>query len=109
MAERNTKSYTEYEILRILADNPKSTQRDIANQLNISLGKTNYLIHALVEKGLLKYDSFIRSDNKIGYMYLLTPLGIKEKSILARNFLKRKSEEYNRLKKEIEMLKNESW
>ena len=83
------------------------TQRQMAKELGLSLGKTNYVVRALVDKGWVKLSNFKRSDNKLGYIYLLTPEGIAEKSILAQNFLKRKSEEYNRLKKEIEILKNE--
>ena len=101
------KSDTEYIILKILKDNPKMTQRQIAEELGLSLGKTNYVIHALIDKGWVKLSNFKRSDNKLGYIYLLTPKGISEKTILAQNFLNRKSEEYNRLKKEIEMLKKE--
>jgi len=83
------------------------TQRQMAKELGLSLGKTNYVVRALVDKGWVKLTNFKRSDNKIGYIYLLTPEGISEKSVLAQNFLKRKSEEYNKLKIEIEMLKNE--
>ena len=101
------KSDTEYIILKILKDNPKMTQRQMANELGLSLGKTNYVVRALVDKGWVKLSNFKRSDNKLGYIYLLTPEGLSEKAILAQNFLKRKSEEYNRLKKEIEALKNE--
>ena len=101
------KSDTEYIILKILKDNPKMTQRQMANELGLSLGKTNYVVRALVDKGWVKLSNFKRSDNKLGYIYLLTPEGLSEKAILAQNFLKRKSEEYNRLKKEIEILKNE--
>ena len=101
------KSEIEYIILKILKDNPKITQRQLSKQLDLSLGRTNYLIHALVDKGWVKLSNFKRSDNKVGYLYLLTPNGIHEKSILAQNFLKRKSEEYNRLKEEIEILRNE--
>ena len=101
------RSDTEYIILRILKDNPKITQREMAKELGLSLGKTNYIVRALVDKGWVKLSNFKRSDNKLGYIYLLTPEGVSEKTVLAQNFLKRKSEEYNRLKKEIEMLKNE--
>ena len=101
------KSDTEYTILKILKDNPKMTQRQMASELGLSLGKTNYVVRALVDKGWVKLSNFKRSDNKLGYIYLLTPEGLSEKAILAQNFLKRKSEEYNRLKKEIETLKNE--
>ena len=101
------KSDTEYIILKILKDNPKMTQRQLSKELGLSLGKTNYVIRALIDKGWVKLSNFRRSDNKLGYIYLLTPEGMSEKTILAQNFLKRKSEEYNRLKEEIEMLKNE--
>ena len=101
------KSDTEYIILRILKDNPKITQREMAKELGLSLGKTNYVVRALIDKGWVKLSNFKRSDNKLGYIYLLTPEGLSEKTMLAQNFLNRKSEEYNRLKKEIEILKNE--
>jgi len=101
------RSDNEYIILRILKDNPKITQREMAKELGLSLGKTNYIVRALVDKGWVKLSNFKRSDNKLGYIYLLTPEGVSEKTVLAQNFLKRKSEEYNKLKKEIEMLKNE--
>jgi EPS-associated MarR family transcriptional regulator len=98
---------TEYTVLKVLNDNPTMTQRQLSKELGLSLGKTNYVLHALMDKGFMKLSNFKRSDNKIGYLYLLTPEGIEEKSILAQHFLKRKSIEYNRLKKEIETLKNE--
>ena len=101
------RSDTEYIILKILKDNPKMTQRQMAKELGLSLGKTNYVVRALVDKGWVKLTNFKRSDNKLGYIYLLTPEGVSEKSVLAQNFLKRKSEEYNKLKIEIEILKNE--
>ena len=83
------------------------TQRQVADELGVSLGKTNYVIKALIDKGWLKLNNFKRSDNKLGYIYLLTPKGATEKTILAQKFLRRKSEEYNRLKEEIEKLKKE--
>ena len=101
------KSDTEYIILKILKDNPKMTQRQLSKELGLSLGKTNYVIHALIDKGCMKLSNFKRSDNKLGYLYLLTPEGMTEKSILAQNFLSRKLKEYNRLKEEIETLKSE--
>ena len=102
------KSDNEYKILKIFQDNPNATQREVAKELNLSLGKTNYIIRALVDKGWIKLSNFRRSDNKLGYIYLLTKQGIAEKSILTQIFLRIKSEEYNRLKKEIEMLKKET-
>ena len=98
---------TEYNLLKILKDNPAMTQRQLSKELGLSLGKTNYVLHALIDKGLMKLSNFKRSNNKVGYLYILTPEGIEEKSILAKNFLERKSDQYNRLKKEIETLKSE--
>ena len=98
---------TDYTVLKILKDNPAMTQRQLSKELGLSLGKTNYVLHALMDKGLMKLSNFKRSDNKVGYLYLLTPEGVEEKSILAKNFLERKSDQYNRLKKEIETLKSE--
>ena len=97
----------EYTVLKVLKDNPEMTQRQLSKELGLSLGKTNYVLHALIDKGLMKLSNFKRSNNKVGYLYLLTPEGVEEKSILAKNFLERKSDQYNRLKKEIETLKSE--
>ena len=97
----------EYTLLKILKDNPEMTQRQLSKELGLSLGKTNYLIHALMGKGWVKLTNFKRSNNKLGYLYLITPKGIEEKSILAKNFLERKSAQYIKLKKEIEILKSE--
>ena len=97
----------EYTVLKVLKDNPAMTQRQLSKELGLSLGKTNYVLHTLMDKGLMKLSNFKRSDNKVGYLYLLTPEGIEEKSVLAKNFLERKSGEFNRLKKEIEILKRE--
>ena len=98
---------TEYTVLKVLKDNPEMTQRQLSKELGLSLGKTNYVLHALMDKGLMKLSNFKRSDNKVGYLYLLTPEGVEEKSILAKNFLERKSAQYNKLKEEIEILKSE--
>ena len=101
------KSDTEYLVLKKLENHPHLTQRELSKELGLSLGKTNYVIKALIDKGWLKLNNFKRSDNKLGYIYLLTPEGVSEKAVLAQNFLNRKSIEYNGLKKEIEKLKNE--
>ena len=98
---------SEYMILKILKDNPEMTQRELSRELGLSLGKTNYLIHALLGKGWMKLANFRRSNNKLGYLYVITRKVIEEKSILAKNFLERKSLEYNKLKEEIEILKSE--
>ena len=83
------KSDNEYKILKIFQDNPNATQRQVARELNLSLGKTNYIIRALVDKGWIKLSNFRRSDNKLGYIYLLTKQGIAEKSILTQIFLRK--------------------
>lgn len=97
----------EYTLLKVIKDNPEMTQRQLSKELGLSLGKTNYLMRALVDKGWVKLTNFRRSNNKIGYLYVITPKGITEKGILAKNFLERKSIEYFKLKNEIEILKSE--
>ena len=101
------KNDTYYIILKIIKDNPNVTQRQLAKELGLSLGKTNYVIHALIDNGWVKLSNFRRSNNKIGYLYIITPKGITEKGILTKNFLERKSAEYFKLKNEIEILKSE--
>ncbi len=101
------KSDAEYLILKKLEDNPHLTQRELSKELGVSLGKTNYIINALIDKGWIKLKNFKRSDKKLGYSYLLTTQGIAEKAVLAQKFLKKKSDEYNKLKEEIENLRNE--
>ncbi len=102
MKKRINHSEIELEILRNLESNPDLTQRQIAEKLGVSLGKTNYLIKALLAKGFVKVNNFRTSNNKLGYMYMLTPEGIENKTKLTILFLQRKSEEYNKLKKEME-------
>ena len=72
----------EYKALDILKENPHSTQREVASKLGFSLGKTHYVLRALIDKGLIKVTNFTKSDNKIGYIYQLTPNGILQKAIL---------------------------
>ena len=103
------KSDAEYIILKKFEDNPYLTQRELSKELGVSLGKTNYIINALIDKGWIKLKNFKRSDKKLGYSYLLTTQGIAEKAMLAQKFLKKKSDEYNKLKEEIENLRNELW
>ena len=97
----------EYRVLKWLEKNPNITQRQLAKELGISLGKTHYLLNALIRVGWVKLDSFRRSDNKMGYMYLLTPAGVVEKAKITKRFLVRKETEYQQLKNEIEQLKSE--
>ena len=104
MAKKINYSETELEILRNIEANPKLTQREMAKDLGVSLGKTNYLIKALLAKGLLKVNNFRSSQNKLGYLYLLTPEGVETKRKLTLLFLRRKSEEFDRLKKEMELI-----
>ena len=97
----------EYKALRAIESNKNLTQRELAKSLDISLGKANYIIKAFVSRGWIKLDNFRKSDNKIGYVYILTPRGIIEKSSLAWKFLSYKQNEYEILKKEISLLKDE--
>ena len=94
-------SEEELEILRKIEENPNLTQRQIAEHLGLSLGKINYLIKALLGKGMVKVDNFRKSDRKLGYLYLLTPEGVERKRKLTLLFLQRKAEEFDRLKEEI--------
>ena len=104
MKERKNQSDLEYKILKNIEANPSLTQRQLAKELDVSLGKVNYVIRALLDIGWVKVDNFKKSDNKIGYLYLLTPEGIAQKTIITQQFLQRKIEEYDNLKKEIEEL-----
>ena len=99
---------THYTLLKTLEENPGLSQRDLAKKLGISLGKVNYCLNALVEKGSLKIDNFRKSNNKLAYAYLLTPLGIESKPRLTVQFLKRKVQEYEQLRNEIEELRREA-
>ena len=92
----------EFNILRKIKSKPNSSQRQMANELGFSLGKLNYCLKALKEKGLVKIKNFKKNTNKIGYMYILTPKGISIKTKITLNFMKRKMKEYDELKSEIE-------
>lgn len=94
-------------VLRLLQDNPDVTQRQMAQQLGISLGGLNYCLKALVEKGWVKVENFSKSERKLRYVYLLTPRGIAAKAKLTNRFLKRKLDEYEALKVEIRELQAE--
>ncbi len=97
-----------YKILKILEANPEISQRDLARALGISLGRVNFCLKALIEKGLLKATNFRNSQNKLAYMYLLTPTGIEEKSVITARFLKIKMQEYANLEAEIKELRREA-
>ena len=96
------------DLLRKLESSPEYTQRDLSREIGVSLGKVNYCIKKLTEKGLIKLTNFKQNPKKMGYAYLLTPKGIEEKSRLTLSFLKRKVNEYEILKKEINELQLES-
>ena len=97
----------EYRALKILEQQPHLTQRQLAEQLGVSLGKTHYLVKSLIDVGWVKLDNFQRSDNKWGYAYLLTPKGIVEKAAITARFLVRKQREYTQLQQEITELQKE--
>jgi EPS-associated MarR family transcriptional regulator len=96
-----------YKILKLVQENPEISQRDLATALGISLGKTNFCLKALIEVGLLKASNFKNNKNKLAYMYLLTPKGIEEKTVITARFLKRKLQEYKTLELEILALSDE--
>lgn len=97
----------QYRLLRLLEANPSATQRELSRELGISLGKANYCLRALINKGWVKVNSFKSNKNKLAYMYLLTPNGIDEKARITARFLKRKIQEYQELELEIERLRKE--
>ena len=90
---------------RLLAEEPSLSQREIAVRLGVSLGKTHYVLRALLDKGWIKMSNFRRSDNKLAYRYLLTPAGMREKAALTSRFLARKEAEYEALKATIDELR----
>jgi len=96
------------DLLRKLELNPKYTQRELSKEMGVSLGKVNYCIKKLTEKGWIKLKNFSNNPNKVGYAYLLTPKGIEQKASLTIAFLKIKMEEYEMLKEEISSLKQDA-
>jgi len=95
-------------LLKLLQVNPDMTQRELSRELGISLGKANYCLRALLDKGWIKVNNFRKNPKKLAYAYLLTPTGIEAKTALTSRFLKRKMQEYELLKKEIEELTREA-
>ena len=93
--------------MRILDEKPQITQRELAEQLGVSVSGLNYCLKALVQKGWVKMQNFSQNPNKMGYAYLLTPTGIAQKAVLTSSFLKRKLQEYEALRAEIETLQAE--
>lgn len=94
-------------VMRVIEEDPTATQREIAQELNVSLGGVNYCLKALVDRGLVKLNNFAKSERKLGYAYILTPEGVSEKAKITVRFLKRKIAEYELLQQEIEQLKSE--
>ena len=97
-----------YKLLKLLDANPRLSQRDVARELDISLGKVNYCLNALVRKGWIKASRFTNSRNKAAYMYLLTPRGVEAKIRLTFEFLRIKLREYETLRDEIEQIRREA-
>lgn len=94
-------------LLRYLEEHPQVSQRELAEHLGVSLGKANYCVKALIDRGLVKARNFKNSANKRAYLYLLTPKGIEEKARISVRFLQYKMDEYEALRAEIEQLRNE--
>ena len=99
---------THFKVLRLLESNPQMNQRELAQALGVSLGKTNYCLKALLDKGMLKMQNFQSNKRKLAYAYLLTPSGMAEKAALTGRFLQRKMSEFEQLKAEIESLQKEA-
>ena len=97
---------SKYQLLKSLEKNSNLTQRQLSKELGISLGKVNYCLQSLIQRGFVKINNFKNSNHKLQYSYLLTPKGIEEKTKLTIEFLKVKTEEYEELKKEVEKLTN---
>ena len=95
------------ELLRLLELHPEYSQRELSRELGLSLGKTHYLLKALLDKGLVKAKNFRRSGNKMGYLYILTPTGVRRRLQMTQAFLVRKEAEYESLRGQIAMLRQE--
>jgi EPS-associated MarR family transcriptional regulator len=107
-ADKAPDDESQFELLRLIEERAELTQREVASSLGVSLGKANYVLRALIQKGLVKAENYRKSDNKSAYLYLLTPGGMRRKAELTRLFLARKTREYEALRLEIERLRRES-
>ena len=96
-----------YKVIKQIEQDAEISQRQLSKELGVSLGKVNYCLHALIDKGWVKAKNFKNKQNKMAYRYLLTPHGVQQKTVIAKNFLKRKIGEYERLQSEIEVLHSE--
>ena len=110
MASRRSEQQSEIRlrVMRLISEKPEMSSRQLADAVGISNGSAYYVLTALIEKGLVKLENFKKSPHKGRYAYLLTPKGIREKSILTHNFIARKRLEHENLKKEIEALEQEA-
>ena len=104
----NVREETTYKLMKLIEESPNLSQREIAQRMGISLGKANYCLKALIEKGYVKARNFYKSSNKVAYIYFLTPLGIEEKTRVTYRFLKIKMKEFEDIKDEIARLKSET-
>ena len=96
-----------FRVLRLIESNPEISQRELADELGVSLGQINYQLKALKERGLIKVSNFMRSNNKLAYIYLLTPKGVADKLVITKKFLVRKRQEFELMKAELEELEQE--
>ncbi len=99
---------TRYRLFKLVEEHPEMSQRELAQAMGVSVGKLNYCLKALINVGMIKMGNFTRSSHKLGYVYILTPKGIAEKSRVTARFLARKEAEYEELKAEIEVLRTEA-
>lgn len=98
---------TQLRLMKLLENKSELSQRELARELGTSLGKINFCLNALIDKGLVKVRNFRNNKNKLSYAYLLTPRGIEDKAAITVQFLRRKMDEYENLKREIELLQRE--
>ena len=110
MASRRSEQQSEIKlkVMRLISELPEMSSRQVADAVGISNGSAYYVLTALIEKGMVKLENFKKNPKKGRYAYLLTPKGIREKSLLTHNFIERKRKEYENLKKEIEALEEEA-
>lgn len=97
-----------YKLMRLLQANPEMSQREVARELGVSVGKVNYCVRALVRRGWVKINNFRNSDNKLAYKYLVTPRGLEAKTLITMRFLQAKMDEYENLRAEIEQIRRDA-
>jgi len=101
---KKTEPEFHYHLLKLINERPEISQRELAAELGLSLGKINYCLKAFIGRGLVKVNNFRRSDNKLAYAYLLTPQGIEEKARITVRFFRHMEEEYETLRREVELI-----